>query len=334
MTSSAVQPLMSAGTPAPLVRIFGWVNLGLMIAFIVNTILEFWFGWPGVRPLFAGGDGSTAQMLFQTAIYIGVIGLAVWYVLSARERTLRQDATTISDANQFFIRAAFWVVFLVGIADTAVSFVRAEGLLEGMVGREMMLELGKSSFRGLYVHAPMAAIGIIIAAFVRSPGFFWLALLVVGAELLIVFSRFIFSYEQAFMADLVRFWYAALFLFASAFTLLEDGHVRVDVLYAGLTRRTQGKVNAAGSILLGMTLCWAILLVGMWGKSSVINAPILVFETTQTGFGMYVKYFMAGFLGVFAVSMMLQFVSSLFDSVADARNDPGGQADHHASHIA
>jgi len=334
MTSSAAQPLISAGTPAPIVRIFGWANLGVMMAFIVNTVLEFWFGWPGVRPLFAGGDGPAVLMLVQTAIYAGAVGLAIWYVLTTRDRSLRFDATTISDANQFFIRAAFWVVFLVGIADTAISFVRAEGLLEGLVGREMMFELGKSSFRGLYVHVPVAIIGIIIAIFVRTPGFYWLSLLVVGAELLIVFSRFIFSYEQAFMADLVRFWYAALFLFASAFTLLEDGHVRVDVLYAGFTRRTQGRVNAVGSILLGMTLCWAVLLVGMWGKSSVINAPILVFETTQTGFGMYVKYLMAGFLGVFAVSMMLQFVSSLFSSVADARNDPSGAADDHASHIA
>jgi TRAP-type mannitol/chloroaromatic compound transport system permease small subunit len=333
MTISAAQPLVSAGTPAPLVRICGWANLGLMMTFIVNTVLEFWFGWPGVGPLFSGGDGSTALMLVQAAIYVGAVGLAAWYVLSTGDRTLRHDATTISDVNQFFIRAAFWVVFLVGIADTAVSFVRAEGMLEGLVGREMMFELGKSSFRGIYVHVPVAIIGIVIAVFVRTPGFFWLSLLVVGAELLIVFSRFIFSYEQAFMADLVRFWYAALFLFASAFTLLEDGHVRVDVLYAGFTRRSQGRVNAVGALLLGITLCWAILLVGMWGKSSVINAPILVFETTQTGFGMYVKYLMAGFLGVFAVSMMLQFVSSLFDSVADARNDPGGKADHHASHI-
>ena len=59
----------------------------------------------------------------------------------------------------------------------------------------------------------------------------------VAAELLIVISRFIFSYEQAFMADLVRFWYGALFLFASAYTLLEEGHVRVDVLYAAFKDR-------------------------------------------------------------------------------------------------
>ena len=52
----------------------------------------------------------------------------------------------------------------------------------------------------------------------KGLGFIWLALLVVVAEFLIVITRFVFSYEQAFMGDLVRFWYAALFLFASANT--------------------------------------------------------------------------------------------------------------------
>jgi TRAP-type mannitol/chloroaromatic compound transport system permease small subunit len=247
---------------------------------------------------------------------------------------LRADAKAVSDANAFLIRAAFWVVLLVGLADAFISFLRVEGFLPALFGNEMMLNLGRSQYRGLYVHMPVALVGIVIAVFNRSLGFMWLALLVVGAELLIVFSRFILSYEQAFMSDLVRFWYAALFLFASAYTLLEDGHVRVDVLYAGFSRRTQGKVNAIGSILLGISLCWTVLLIGMWSKSSVITAPILVYETTQTGFGMYVKYFMAGFIGVFAVTMMLQFVSMLFSSAADARNDPGGAPDHHTSHIA
>jgi TRAP-type mannitol/chloroaromatic compound transport system permease small subunit len=269
-------------------------------------------------------------MWLQVAIYLGLPGAACWRVLRTPGRSLRADAKAISDANAFIIRAAFWVVLLVGLADAAVSFLRVEGLLPGLVGDEMTMSLGRSQFRGRWIHLPIAAIGIVIATRTRSLGFIWLALLVVGAELLIVFSRFIFSYEQAFMGDLVRFWYASLFLFASAYTLLEDGHVRVDVLYAGFRRRAQGRVNAVGAILLGITLCWTILLVGMWGKASVINSPMLVYETTQTGFGMYVKYFMAGFLAVFAVTMMIQFVSSLFDSVADARNEPGHQ-DHEAT---
>jgi TRAP-type mannitol/chloroaromatic compound transport system permease small subunit len=324
------------GAPAPVIRMFGWFMLAAMSTFLINVVLTFWLGLPGIGSLFgwASNGPPNGWIWLQLAIYVLIPAAVCLQVLRTPGRALRADAKTVSDVNAFLIRAAFWVVLLVGLADTVVSFLRVEGLLPALVGNEMTLNLGRSQFRGLYVHMPVALVGVIIAIFNRSLGFMWLALLVVVAELLIVFSRFILSYEQAFMGDLVRFWYAALFLFGSAHTLLEDGHVRVDVLYAGFARRTQGRVNAVGSILLGMTLCWTILLIGMWGKSSVIIAPILVFETTQTGFGMYIKYFMAGFLGVFAVSMMLQFVSSLFSSAADARGDPGGEADHHASHIA
>ena len=336
MTSSATEPLSPVeGVPAPLVRIFGWANLALMAAFLINTYLTFFIGLPGTASLLGWQSHGepNAWMWLQVAIYLALPGGACWHVLRTPGRSLRADAKAISDANAFIIRAAFWVVLLVGLADAAVSFLRVEGLLPGLFGDELALDLGRSQFRGRWVHLPIAAIGIFIATRTRALGFVWLSLLVVGAELLIVFSRFVFSYEQAFMSDLVRFWYAALFLFASAYTLLEGGHVRVDVLYAGFGRRTQGRIDSVGSIVLGMTMCWTILLVGMWGKASVINGPLLIYETTQTGFGMYVKYFMAGFLGLYAVTMMIQFVSSLFEAVADMRNEPGHE-DHAAGIIA
>ena len=207
-----------------------------------------------------------------------------------------------------------------------VSFLRVEGLLPGLFGEKMTIDLGRSAFRGLYVHFPMVALGIVIAVRHGGLGFPWLALLVVAAELLIVLTRFIFSYEQAFMGDLVRFWYAALFLFSSAYTLLEEGHVRVDVLYSNFKDRTKGIVNALGSLLLGIPLCAVIIFYGMSGKSTVINGPLLIFETTQTGFGMYVKFWMAGFLAIFAISMLIQFAGYFLEAIADIRREPGKRA--------
>jgi TRAP-type mannitol/chloroaromatic compound transport system permease small subunit len=204
-----------------------------------------------------------------------------------------------------------------------ISFLRVEGLLPVLFGDALATELGRPQFRGGYVHIPLVLAGCVTAAFSRSLGFTWLALLVVAAELSIVLSRFIFSYEQAFQGDLVRFWYGALFLFASAYTLYEDGHVRVDVVYAGLSSRMKGLVNIWGSLLLGMTLCVTVLAIGMAGKSSIINSALLSFEVSQSGFGMYVKYLMAGFLGIFAITMMIQFAAYILESLADYRDEPG-----------
>ena len=146
---------------------------------------------------------------------------------------------------------------------------------------------------------------------------------VISSELIIVITRFVFSYEQAFQGDIVRFWYAALFLFASAYTLFEDGHVRVDVLYSRFTTKTKGIVNSYGSVLLGMSLCWCILLLGMWEKTNVIVNPMLSYESAQSGFGMYTKYWLASFLAIFAITMMIQFSSYLLESFADFKNEDG-----------
>lgn len=310
---------------ALMTRSFGWIILATMVAFLINSVLSFWFGLPGAAALLKGGS---AQAVFQAALYPGAAALAVWLVIRRPDITLREDAARITAFNTFLVRAAFWVVVLVGIGDAAISFMRVDGTLEALTGPEIAGQLGKSQYRGLYFHTPLILIGVLIAAVTRGIAFTWLALLVVLAELLIVLSRFVFSYEQAFMSDLVRFWYGALFLFASAYTLLENGHVRVDLLYAGMTRKRQGATNAWGAVLLGMVLCWTILIIGFASSSSIIVGPILVFEVTQSGFGMYVKYFMAGFLAVFAVTMMFQFVAQFFEAVADRRGEPGARETH------
>jgi len=128
------------------------------------------------------------------------------------------------------------------------------------------------------------------------------------AEFQIVILRFVFSYEQTLMSDLVRFWYGSLFLFGSYYTLIKDGHVRVDVLYTNFTEKNKAKINLFGSLILGIPLCLTIFLKGMACKQCVLNQPIMNFETSQSTQGMNIKYLMAGFLIIFALTMLIQFV--------------------------
>lgn len=305
--------------PILLSRLFAWAVIAATFIFLANNYLTYWQQWPGPRAILSGG---APLAWVQAALYPAGIVIAVIYVLNSPDRLLRPDAAKIYSITAFIVRAAFWAVLLIGLADMVVSFLRVENLLPTLFGDPIATNLSRSTYRGFYVHFPMLALAIFIALFHRGLGFPWLALLVVGAELLIVITRFIFSYEQAFMSDLVRFWYAALFLFASAYTLIEEGHVRVDVLYSSFTDRTKGLVNAVGSLFLGLPVCLVIINIGMSSRSAIINGPLLIFETTQTGFGMYVKYWMAGFLGVFAISMLIQFIGFFLEGVADFRGEP------------
>lgn len=302
-------------------RFVGWTIVGTLFAYLLNIYLDYWHDWPGAAAAFGSQLSVTAWL--GVAVYaLGVAGPAV-FVLRSKHRTLRQDDEAITAIAAYIARFAFWMVFLIGIADGLISFLRVEGLLDHIVGTDLTTQLGRNQFRAPYVHFPLIVTSVILAAVTRTLGFAWLALLVVVAELQIVVSRFVFSYEQAFMGDMVRFWYGGLFLFSSAYTLVEEGHVRVDVLYSAFTDRTKGLVNAVGSLILGLPLCWVILVVGMGQSTAIIASPILRLEVSQSGFGMYVKYLLASYLLIYAVTMMIQFAAYLLEGVADFRGDPG-----------
>jgi TRAP-type mannitol/chloroaromatic compound transport system permease small subunit len=315
-------------------RSSAWAMVALVWLFLLNNFLIFWMDWPGILALFAhqgwfGVDSLPKPLMdeaitlgwFQIAICLVGLGAAVIYPLLTRGVGLRTEATRLTALVTYLVRALFWAVLLVGIVDAVISFLRVEDLLIPIVGKQMTLDLGRNSYRGTYVHYPMVLLGFVIALFMRGLGFVWLALLVVVAQFSIVITRFIFSYEQAFMGDLVRFWYAALFLFGSAYALISEGHVRVDVLYTHFSARGKAWANGVGSIVMGLPLCWVILTTGMWGKGSSLNNPLLSFEVSQQGYGMYVKYLMVGFLVTFSVTMSIQFMSSFLESIAELRGE-------------
>lgn len=305
------------------IRSIGWISTALVFAYLVNIICTIYLELPGALAPFQAQAASGVASFVQLLMYAVAIAAPIAYVVKTPNRSLRQDAMALNAIVTYLIRGCFWAVVFVGVADAVISFLRVEGFLEAVVGDQLASDLGRSRFRGPFIHIPLIAAGFLLAIRTKTLGFHWLGLLVVLAELLIVIGRFVFSYEQAFQGDLVRFWYGALFLFASAYTLFDDGHVRVDVLYAGFSERTKGLVNAIGSMTLGLSVCWMVLLFGMGGKSDIINSALMTFEVSQSGFGMYVKYWMASFLAVFAVTMAIQFSSTFVEGFANYRGEPG-----------
>ena len=301
-------------------RYLGWSTVSLLVAFIINNFLNIYFGFGGLSSLF----GLSATGFITLLIYLISIGTSVWHVRRTINESYRDQAKKLHDFNVYFLRGCFFAVLFIGCIDFLLALLRSIDVLKLLVGDSMARALGLGNFVGPYVHIPLMVLGFITAYFTKTLGWTWLALLIVFAELVIVISRYLFSYEQSFMADLVRYWYAALFLFASAYTLYDEGHVRVDVIYAGLSEKVKAYVNAWGSYVLGVVTMIVVVLIGFNGKTSIINSPLLVFEITNQGInGMFIKYQMAMFLGIFAATMLVQFIVQFFDSIADINGEPG-----------
>ena len=295
-------------------RFLGWFFINMLIAFMINNILNLAYKIPFAIELITKNE---LLSLLPILIYLIAFGLSLFISYINLDKSYNWDSDLLHRFNLYFIRSCFWSVLLIGSIDVVIAFMRVEEVSNMLFDDYLVRALKKPSFVCTFIHIPLVFVSFVIGYFSKTLGFTWLALMIVCAELFIVITRFVFSYEQSFMGDLVRYWYAALFLFASAYTLFEDGHVRVDVFYANLKSKTKSIINAVGSILLGISTCIAILFVGFNGKQSIINSPILNFEITQTGsIGMFVKYQLAAFLGVFAISMLIQFISYYFSSLS------------------
>ena len=288
---------------------------------MIDNILIVGFEFPGAFSII---NNFSLPSFFEIAIYMIIFLFTIMVVLKNKNISLRKEAELLHLINVYLIRSCFWVIFLVGLVDITIAFFRVEKIFEVFFTKQFSSNFTRPIFVGTFIHLPLIVVGFILGKFTKTLGFQWLSLLIVISELLIVIARFIFSYEQTFMGDLVRYWYAGLFLFASAYTLYEEGHVRVDIFYQGLQNKTKGLVNCVGSIALGVSTSMTIIFIGFNGKQSIINSPILNFEITQQGsVGMFIKYHLAMFLGVFGITMLIQFISYFFESLADYYGEKG-----------
>ena len=78
----------------------------------------------------------------------------------------------------------------------------------------------------------------------------WLTLLMVLTTFAIVVLRYVFEMGWIAMQESVIYMYALVFLIGIPYTLKHDGHVRVDIFYCNMSRRSKAWVNLLGNIFL------------------------------------------------------------------------------------
>jgi len=81
--------------------------------------------------------------------------------------------------------------------------------------------------------------------------------------ILVIFSnvimRYVFNTSFVFMAELEWHVFAFIFLMGAGYTLLHDGHVRVDIFYSMMDRKKQALINLFGVVFLLIPSCYIVL---------------------------------------------------------------------------
>jgi len=134
----------------------------------------------------------------------------------------------------------------------------------------------------------------------------WTAFLMVLIQFGIVILRYVFAFSNTALSESIWYLHGLLFMIGAGYTLLYDGHVRVDVIYREASQRYKAWIDLLGSVLFIIPLC--ILTVYLsWGY--VINAWIVLEGSTELA-GLQLIFLYKTVIWVFAVFVGLQALST------------------------
>lgn len=133
----------------------------------------------------------------------------------------------------------------------------------------------------------------------------WLALGLVLVQFVVVVLRYVFGSSFIWMQESVIYTHATLFMLAIGYTLLHDGHVRVDVIYAGLPRRRQAWIELAGALVAILPFCLLVL----WACWPYVSISWRMREGPMFPGGIPWLYLLKSLIPAMAVLLLLQGVS-------------------------
>ena len=156
----------------------------------------------------------------------------------------------------------------------------------------------------------------------------WLILLAIFVSAINAVVRKVFSVSSNAYLELQWYLYGAAFLLAAAYTLLENEHIRIDIVYGAFSRRVQHWIDLLGTIfflmpvvLLTLYFVWPWLMRSIRGGEMSMNAGGLMLWPAKA-------MLFAGF-----VLLFFQGISEIIKKIAVMRGlipDPFPATSHHA----
>jgi TRAP-type mannitol/chloroaromatic compound transport system permease small subunit len=123
----------------------------------------------------------------------------------------------------------------------------------------------------------------------------------------IVVLRYGFNLGWIAMQESVIYLHAAVFLLGSAYTLQDDGHVRVDVFYRRFNAKQKAIVNLLGTLFLLLPVMIFITAVS-WHY--VIESWQTLESSMESG-GLPFLYILKSFILLFSITMLMQGISEV-----------------------
>ena len=135
----------------------------------------------------------------------------------------------------------------------------------------------------------------------------WLTVFMVLMVTIIVIMRYVFSIGYIWMQESYVWAHGIVFMLGAGYTLLHEGHVRIDVFYRTASSTYKSIVDIVGCTVFVLPICWII-----FDKSIVyISRSFNVLESSAEAGGMPFLFILKGMLWGLAILMALQAISMI-----------------------
>ena len=108
----------------------------------------------------------------------------------------------------------------------------------------------------------------------------WLTLVMVLLTFTLVMLRYGFSLGWIWLQESVTYLHVTVFTVVAAWTLQQNGHVRVDIFYAKMSDQKRALVDLLGTLIFLMPFCFFILIIA-WPY--VANSWMLLESSREAG---------------------------------------------------
>ncbi|HEB58235.1 MAG TPA: TRAP transporter small permease subunit [Gammaproteobacteria bacterium] len=158
----------------------------------------------------------------------------------------------------------------------------------------------------------------------------WATLLMVLVTFFVVLLRYGFNLGFIAMQESIAWLHALVFLLGAAWTLGQDGHVRVDIFYRRMSPRHRHWVDLLGTLFLLVPMCVFIFVIG-W---DYVASSWALHEASPEAGGLPGVWLLKTLLLIMPALVLLQGLAQLLTSVLVLRGHlpadatPGGHPPH------
>jgi TRAP-type mannitol/chloroaromatic compound transport system permease small subunit len=151
-------------------------------------------------------------------------------------------------------------------------------------------------------------------------GVAWVALALVMVQFFAVVMRYVFGSGWIWVEESIVYLHATLFMAGAAYTLLQDGHVRVDIFYREAGPLDRARVDLWGTIFFLWPFCALILIKG-W---PYVAASWGILEGSPETSGIPAVFLLKSLIPLFAVLMIVQGASMAASALLTLRAGADG----------